>query len=153
MANCSGGTVFDEEFGVEVFTVARYNTDGTPDSTFSEDGRQTTDAGGRGGQYPRSVVIQSDASILVAGTVNDDIPYFALVRYNTDGSLDNTFSEDGKLRDYVHVSDSYYNSTAIQNDGKIVAAGSGIARYNTNGTLDITFSEMESKRLNLGFLQ
>ncbi|WP_018616889.1 Ig-like domain-containing protein [Segetibacter koreensis] len=137
------------------FSVARFNSDGTPDSTFSEDGRLSEDVGS-GGAYPNSVSIRSDNSIVVAGTVYNDIPYFKVTCYNADGTLNTTFSKDGKLEDFVHVSDTYYTNVAIQSDGKIVAAGnspSGIftgygwasqgalARYNTGGSLDKSFSK------------
>ena len=70
-----------------------------------------------------------------------------LARYNTDGSLDNTFDGDGKLTTVVGTADSRANSLAIQADGKIVVAGVArnsnndfaLARYNTNGSLDVTF--------------
>jgi uncharacterized delta-60 repeat protein len=144
------GTAYDDEKNFQIFSVARYNTDGTPDATFSGDGSQKTDLGYGQGQYPQSVVIQNDGGILVAGTAYNDIPDFALVRYNADGTLDTTFSEDGKLLDYIHSSNTYYTSTAIQNDGKSVAAGFALndsklnfalARYNTDGSPDATFSE------------
>jgi uncharacterized delta-60 repeat protein len=75
----------------------RYNTDGSLDTTFSGDGKLTTDVG-TGADYGQSVTLQANGKVLVAGRSsngsNDD---FALVRYNTDGSLDTTFSGDGKL--------------------------------------------------------
>ena len=71
-----------------------------------------------------SVAIQSDGKIVVAGYSdngsNDD---FALVRYNTDGSLDTTFDSDGKVTTAIGSGDEHACSVAIQSDGKIVAAG------------------------------
>ena len=51
---------------------------------------------------------------------NDD---FALVRYNTDGSLDTSFDSDGKVITAIGSGDDAAYSVAIQSDGKIVAAG------------------------------
>ena len=51
---------------------------------------------------------------------NDD---FALVRYNTDGSLDTSFDSDGKVTTAIGSGNDYAYSVAIQSDGKIVAAG------------------------------
>lgn len=79
------------------FTVARYNINGTLDNTFDGDGKLTT-AIGTSNSLAYAIAIQSDGKIVVAGSAsngaNDD---FAVARYNTDGSLDNTFDGDGKL--------------------------------------------------------
>ena len=117
----------------------RYNTNGTPDNSFSGDGKQTVD-------FPvASASIQSDGKLVVGGTLNNN---FALARYNTDGSLDNTFTGDGRqITDFGTAVN--LKSVAIQNNGKIVAAGSAfnggitnfaVARYSVNGTLDNTLS-------------
>ena len=77
---------------------------------------------------------------------------FALVRYNTDGSLDTTFGTGGKVTTAVGTVRDKAFALVIQPDGKLVAAGYSnigtlatpllrfaLARYNTNGTLDTTF--------------
>src|SRR6185295_4666277 len=69
---------------------------------------------------------------------------FALVRYNTDGSLDTSFSGDGRQRTHF-ASCAVANGVALQGDGKIVAVGQiggdfALARYNPNGSLDTSFS-------------
>ena len=70
----------------------RYNTDGSLDTSFDSDGKVTTEVGSTN-DYAYSVAIQSDGKIVAAGYSNngsnDD---FALVRYNTDGSLDASFA-------------------------------------------------------------
>ena len=79
------------------FALVRYNTDGSLDASFDGDGKVTT-AIGSGTDQAFSVAIQSDGKIVAAGDSyngsNDD---FALVRYNTDGSLDTSFDSDGKV--------------------------------------------------------
>ena len=71
----------------------RYNTDGSLDTTFDSDGVVTT-AIGSADDYANSVAIQSDGKIVVAGySDNGSNGDFALVRYNTDGSLDTTFGQ------------------------------------------------------------
>jgi uncharacterized delta-60 repeat protein len=127
------------------FGLARYNANGTRDTTFDVDGRVTTDlTNGPDGAY--GVAIQpADGKIVAAGTA--DFQKFALARYNTDGSLDASFSGNGTARpDFTDGSD-YARSVTIQPaDGKIVAVGSAgnssfaLARYDTDGTPDITFS-------------
>jgi uncharacterized delta-60 repeat protein len=130
------------------FALVRYNTNGTLDTTFDSDGKVTT-AIGSGNDVAYSVAIQSDGKIVAAGFGTVSNQDFALVRYNTDGSLDTSFDSDGKVTNSIGSSIDYARSVAIQSDGKIVAAGysrSGgnnddfaLVRYNTNGTLDTTF--------------
>ena len=118
--------------------IARYNTSGNPDTTF------------RTHTYGRifAIAIQTDGKIVTVGTADSD---FTIARYNTDGTFDRTFSEDGKQAGSYEGNPDFYssaNSVVIQNDGKIVIAGSSehpdghfaIARYNTDGTRDMTFA-------------
>jgi uncharacterized delta-60 repeat protein len=132
------------------FAVARFNANGTLDTTFSADGKVTTEFGGE--DYGLGVVVQSNGKIVVAGRnwISSDDSRLALVRYNTNGSLDTTFSGDGKVltNPTPGVPDSM-RGLAIQTDGKIVVVGEKgndgsrdfiLARYNSNGSLDNTFS-------------
>jgi uncharacterized delta-60 repeat protein len=131
------------------FAVLRYNTDGSLDTTFDTDGIQTTALGGATNDYVNSVVVQSDGKIVAAGyTFKVTEADFAIVRYNTNGSLDTTFDTDGKLTTPIGSGSELANSVVLQSDGKIVAAGYSyngsdndfaIVRYNTDGSLDSTF--------------
>ncbi len=106
------------------FALARYNANGTLDTSFDGDGKLTT-AFGTSGDEGYSVALQSDGKIVVAGysfnnvSGNDD---FALVRYNANGTLDTSFDGDGKLTTDFGGYDSA-QSVAVQSDGKIVVAG------------------------------
>ncbi|HYC46921.1 MAG TPA: hypothetical protein VED01_15705, partial [Burkholderiales bacterium] len=148
------------------FAVARYNSNGTLDGTFGGDGTVTTPIGN--GNFVRSaddlatsVALQSDGKILVAGEsqhqhgLGEPVVFdmdFALVRYNADGTLDTTFSGDGKLTLPVSAGFSERaESLTLQADGKILVAGWGsssgatgrdfvLLRLNADGTLDPTFS-------------
>jgi uncharacterized delta-60 repeat protein len=100
------------------FAVARYNVDGTPDTSFSADGRHTTDFGGGGGP---AVAVQADGRIVVAGRSHPG--NFAIARFNTSGPLDSTFSGDGKQATDFGGRDDEALAVALQSDGKIVAAG------------------------------
>jgi uncharacterized delta-60 repeat protein len=132
------------------FALVRYNTDGTLDTTFGTGGKVTTPVGSDH-DAANALVIQSDGRIVAAGYSYNGSNYdFALVRYNTDGSLDITFGTGGKVTTPVGSGDDVAHSLGIQSDGKILAAGysfnsSGskddfaLVRYNTNGTLDTTF--------------
>jgi uncharacterized delta-60 repeat protein len=96
----------------------RYNADGSLDTTFSGDGKLTTQVGIVGGAS--SVAIQSDGKIVVAGGADND---FAVVRYNPDGSLDTDFFGVGMVITPVSSGDDYANGVVIQPDGKIVVGG------------------------------
>lgn len=133
------------------FAVVRFNSDGSADNTFDTDALLTTDIINSSDDYAGSVAVQSDDKIIVAGySVTGNNTVFALARYNTDGSLDNTFDMDGKLVGDYYQGNSGVNATVVQSDGKIVTAGStwngtnfdfSIVRYNANGSLDNTFSD------------
>ncbi|MFQ6103157.1 MAG: delta-60 repeat domain-containing protein [Candidatus Glassbacteria bacterium] len=74
--------------------------------------------------YPNSPAITSDGKIVVVGGHLGSTDWdFMVVRYNTDGSLDSTFSEDGMLiSDYAGYRDDWID-VEVQPDDKIVTAG------------------------------
>jgi uncharacterized delta-60 repeat protein len=129
------------------FAVVRYNTNGSLDTTFDTDGKVTTADAAI--EVARSLIIQSDGKIVAAGNFQNGSTYdFALVRYNSDGSLDTTFGTGGKVTSSLSSTTEWINSIKSQSDGKIVAAGYAnngtnddfaVARYNTDGSLDTTF--------------
>ncbi len=105
------------------------------------------------GFTPTAMAIQKDGKIVVAGNSGDaggKISY-AVVRYNANGTLDQSFAKHGIAVTPFDIGDpagNYVSGVAIQSDGKIVVAGalntpefyeSGLVRYNKNGTLDSTF--------------
>ncbi|MFE7193741.1 delta-60 repeat domain-containing protein [Kitasatospora sp. NPDC057541] len=135
------------------FALARYNTDGSLDTTF---GTTSTVPGtvafsflaAPNTNFARAVAIQpSDGKIVVAGLAgpNEQTANVAVARLNTDGSLDTSFGTGGKV--LLNVSGGLgdgIRSLVIQPDGKIVGAGAAgpnalLVRLNPNGTLDSTF--------------
>ncbi len=130
------------------FAVIRILENGNPDVTFSSDGIDTTSVGGLI-DYAKSVVVQSDEKIVIAGySHNGSNTDFALVRYNSNGTLDTSFDEDGKVTTAIGYSNDQASSVVLQDDGKIVVAGFSyngrnydfaLARYNSDGTLDTSF--------------
>ena len=131
-------------------TLARYNINGSLDATFDHDGKVTT-AFGNDYDWGDKPTVQSDGKILVAGQIWDDSTNAgdsALVRYNTDGTLDQTFGINGRVITPIGSGNDYFNDVVVQNDGKIVAAGTSsngsnmdfaVARYNSEGSLDTSF--------------
>ncbi|HSC76424.1 MAG TPA: FG-GAP-like repeat-containing protein [Pseudomonadales bacterium] len=107
------------------FALVRYNVDGSLDTAFNGTGKLVT-AIGVSSDFANSVVQQADGKLVVAGTSWSGNNYsndFALVRYNTDGSLDTTFNGTGILTAAIGGSDEFANSVIQQADGKLVVTG------------------------------
>lgn len=105
--------------------VVRLNPNGSLDATFGGDGIVVTDFGGtHGHQGGTAAAIQLDGKV-VAGGYSDPFGNIDMVlaRYNIDGSLDISFSGDGKVITSIGTDDRL-TAIALQADGKIVAAGS-----------------------------
>jgi len=147
------------------FKVARYNPNGSLDTSFGDGGIVTTIF--PAGSYASDVALQSDGKIIAAGTVFVDFIIgessdtdFALARYNPDGTPDATFGNNGQVAtDFLGFEDDAF-SILIQPDGKIVAVGSAndpatfydfaAARYLSNGAIDTTFGVAGKVRTDFG---
>ena len=103
------------------FALARYNEDGSLDTSFT-DGKVITDDR-LVYDLAHSVAIQSDGKIVAAAAAATAPRDFALARYNPNGSLDTSFDSDGKVTTAIGTSNDGQARLAIQSDGKIVAAG------------------------------
>lgn len=137
--------------GSNDFALVRYQANGSLDAGFGTGGKVTTPVGA-GSDRGRFVALQADGKIILGGTgtiaSSDD---FALVRYNSDGSLDNSFGSNGIVTTAVGTGEDILWAVAVQNDGKILAAGYGISavsgydfavvRYNQDGSLDNSFAD------------
>ena len=125
----AGTSNYEQDTGLYLgeFAVSRHNADGSRDASFG-DGGLPFGFGADTGGYAEDVALQADGKIVVAGyrrVADVGVEYdFAVVRYRTDGSLDPSFSGDGKLTldlgGYNAVS-----AVAIQADGKILLTGGG----------------------------
>ena len=133
------------------FAIARYNADGSLDNSFGNGGKVSTSVG-IGHEIANSVGVQSDGKIILAGYINASGSYqrFGLVRYNTNGTLDNSFGNAGKVETEFQSGINIGRSLVVQPDNKLVVCGyttSGVAysadyalaRYNSNGSLDSTY--------------
>lgn len=137
------------------FAIARLNSDGTLDSSFDGDGKQTVDFGFDEGGL--SMAIQADGKIVVAGNSVNQAQGTVMVRLNDDGTLDSTFDDDGKLK----IADDLLGyAVAAQTDGKLVLAGYSdqgvnlhdftVARVNADGSLDDTFNSNGKQSVDFG---
>ncbi len=139
--------------GPTSFAVVRFTTTGSPDTTFDGDGLASASFSAGLDCFAWAVAIQADGKIVAGGTAFNGTRYdFALARFNTNGTLDNTFDGDGKrIHNAVSGNSEQITDMTIQGDGKIVVSGASnatilndgnkwvIARYNTNGSNDNTF--------------
>lgn len=125
-------------------SLARYNTNGTRDSSLYADGRYTTALQINTGMF-NLLTVQPDGKIVVAG---NSVNGLTAGRFNSNGSVDSTFTFNNSIKS---GNGSYFNarSLAMQGDGKIVLGGfwqntAGnndfvLARLNRTGSLDKTF--------------
>jgi uncharacterized delta-60 repeat protein len=130
------------------FSLIRLNVDGSLDTSFDVDGKLLMPVGS-GDDSGRSLTVQPDGKILVAGVssngINND---FSLIRLNADGSLDTSLDGDGKVLVPVGSSEDFGQSLSLQPDGKILVAGFSLnggnddfslIRLNADGSLDTSF--------------
>lgn len=145
------------------FVLTRYTRNGALDTRFGTNGSVTTFiAGGSGQDYAEAVAIQADGKMVAAGvSASGSNNSFAVARYDTSGTLDNSFGTNGTLRTAISGSDGTYDSgssLAMQADGKIVVAGTclvsagsqfAVARYNPSGALDNGFGSNGTARTSI----
>jgi uncharacterized delta-60 repeat protein len=130
--------------------VVRYSTDGSVDASF---GTVTTMVNALS-SFAAALVSQPDGKIVTAGAIVSGVPVvpipsdFLLVRYNANGSPDESFGSGGFVVTDIDASYDYAVAIALQPDGKLVVAGVtdngshpdfALVRYNPDGTLDYTF--------------
>jgi uncharacterized delta-60 repeat protein len=126
---------------------------GDLDPTFGTTGMVMTDIN-RSTDIAQAVAIQADGKLVVVGQTYKHNDYsdedFVVTRYNTDGTLDNTFGARGRVRTDFPGLAAVPSAVLIQPDGKIVVAGGAfplftfagnfeVVRYNPNGSLDTSF--------------
>ncbi len=126
------------------FALARYNADGSLDSSFGAGGHTTTDFGGTD-EWATGIALQADGKIVLAGsgyTFGPPVSSTAeLARYNSDGSLDTTFDNDGRV---TLATTSGFGDVTIAGSEIVAASGTAdgsmaVVRYSADGSLDQTF--------------
>lgn len=138
------------------FALARYNQDGSLDTTFGGGDGFLTTAISAYQDSPSGACLLADGKIIVAGLTSNPLTTgfdFVLVKYNADGSLDTSFSGDGVVTTDIsgnpsQPSQESWPYIAIQSDEKILLAGTAsgasgaervLVRYNVDGSLDDGF--------------
>ena len=128
------------------FALARFNHDGSLDPTFGAGGLVVTDFGSDADRG-EAVVLQPDGHIVVVGRTGSFTGgEFAGARYEPDGSLDQSFDDDGKMTIDYGGGQDFALDLAVQSDSKMVVVGAtqrdggdfdfALARLNVDGSLD-----------------
>jgi uncharacterized delta-60 repeat protein len=126
------------------FAVARFSSDGTADTSFSGNGRVTINFDPAFEEANAVAVQPGDGKILIAGTSGANAR-FAVARFNPDGTLDPSFSGDGKASTNFAPGLDEAEGIALQPNGKILLGGGtgdfkfGVARFNPDGSRDTSF--------------
>src|SRR6266540_1663765 len=134
------------------FALARYNADGSLDTSFGSGGRVTTAISDRY-DLAYAMALQPDGKIVFVGETRGGTATkydAAVLRYTPAGALDTTFGSGGKVTTAYATDNDGFEAVAVQLNGKIVAGGwtrqgtpplyeVSLARYNPNGSLDATF--------------
>ena len=126
----SNGSIVAAGFAISIdggrqnFGLARYTSNGVLDTSFSGDGLTQIDFGSCC-QSAYAVLLQADGKIVTVGYPNSESSDsdFLLARLMPAGALDTTFGVGGKVRTSFGNLNGGANGAALQDDGKIVAAG------------------------------
>jgi|GEM_PF-1536401 len=125
--------------------LARFNRDGSLDTSFGTDGTAVWDQV----FTPNAVAIEPDGQIVVVGEFFGSNAGFAVVQYNANGSIDTSFGNQGVVTTNVGGYSGSATSVAVDASRKIVVAGyiqttnmlnEVVVRYNEDGSLDTTFN-------------
>jgi uncharacterized delta-60 repeat protein len=140
----------DETFLNNRMLVARYTTAGALDPTFSGDGMLSVPIGFITDNAGRSVLVQPNNKILVAGTENTfNGKRMTVVRLQSNGALDGSFGSNGRTSIAMAQMTTQAYCMVLLADGSIVLGGSAydqysralMAKVNTNGVEDMDFHQ------------
>jgi uncharacterized delta-60 repeat protein len=137
--------------GDSSFRLTRYTPDGGLDTDFGASGTVTTSVGA-GRSQAFDVVLEPDGGLVAAGVASvdgDDPGSFALVRYRSNGALDETFGSGGKVVTPIGTGFDAISDLVVQPGGGLIAVGQAeqsgdgarfaVARYGPSGALDPDF--------------
>lgn len=142
------------DFSSSSMAVARYNADGSPDTSFDTDGQKTIPAAASTYSGASGVVLQSGGKIVLAGyAVSGAVQKFALVRLAGDGAVDGTFGSGGSTLTSMDTGNSFGRDLIADGSGRLLLAGRAdsdsnpsnggvkfaLARYSPDGELDMDF--------------
>jgi uncharacterized delta-60 repeat protein len=119
-------------YGGRPFEIERYNSDGTPDSSFATDGQQSNNFD----SWANSILVLPNGKIIVAGATPTN---FLVARLNTDGNFDTSFNGNGKLSIHLGPIGSYDNAMGIGLQGNHLIVGGSSSNNGGYGDNRIQF--------------
>ena len=131
--------------------LARYNADGTLDTSFGVGGKRITDLNTKKNDWANDIALQSDGKIVVTSgydTGGNGGMSFSVQRYLANGTLDSSFGGGGKVSTDLGSTSDQSTELVIQPDGKILVGGRtgtangldfALVRYLANGVIDTSF--------------
>ncbi|NLR58820.1 T9SS type A sorting domain-containing protein [Chitinophaga polysaccharea] len=139
----------------------RLNSNGTPDSTFGNNGYVSASAGGQG--YYVAMSLQPDGKIITMGTIITGAGnVIAIVRFMANGTVDSSFGINGRVATYIGNYGATPGAITVQPDGKILVgtqayknqqiSAFACLRYLPVGSLDTTFNHTGIAWGTTGFL-
>jgi uncharacterized delta-60 repeat protein len=145
----------DRSFADAAFAVERFDANGQLDASFGVGGRVRTPFEA-GEASAAGVAVMPDGRFVVAGDIDisgSQGELVAVARYRPDGTLDSTFSGDGKVNARFPGAEHFtVSAVALQSDGRIVVGGTvleadgdsafGVMRFTAGGALDTTFGSL-----------
>jgi uncharacterized delta-60 repeat protein len=156
------GTVTNPSTGDAEFGVLKYNANGTLDTSFGTAGQAVATFSGANAE-PTSIFVQSDGSIVVAGTEfsPDTSENAAVAEFNANGTLDTSFGSGGEVTTQFPSGNASLpgtdgvNAVLVDANGNILIGGGlvtcsnpknaeclseyALALFNPDGTLDTSF--------------
>ena len=139
----AGGNLYDPTFSISHFVLLRFDSNGVLDTTFGTDGRVVTNFSDKLDRMT-SLIVQNDGKIIASGSTSDDINFsdFALARYNSDGSVDLSFGNNGRTISSIRTWDFGYAIT-LQDDNKIIVSGATSNEFNPDFGFNYDFAALK----------
>jgi len=145
----AGGNLYNPTFSISHFVLLRFDSNGVLDTAFGTDGRVVTNFSDKLDRMT-SLIVQSDGKIIASGSTSDDLNYsdFALARYNSDGSDDLIFGNNGRTISSIRTWDFGYAIT-LQDDDKIIVSGATSNEFNPDFGFDYDFAVLKYDKYGL----
>lgn len=145
------GYYYTSGTGTPNIFIARYNSNGTLDNSFNSNGKRSFTITNSTAIRVTDLQLQSDGKALLGGKYFLNGNALFMVRFNTNGTYDSSFSGDGFQSATVDVNSNNSGKIALQSDGKIIQMDTYfnitngnrnmlLVRYLSNGELDTTFN-------------
>jgi len=137
------GNLYNSSVSISRFVLVRYDSNGILDTSFGIDGRVITNISDKLDRIA-SILIQNDGKIIASGATSDDTTFsdFAMVRYNSDGTLDTNFGNNGVVVTSLQAWD-FANAITTNSDDELIIAGTTTRDFNIDFGFDYDFAVLK----------